>query len=112
MLAAERTIPFTKPDTKHHRNKAGWNEHVSKESDHVLHWHILYLQHGRPQSGFIFEMRKLTRSIYHKKVKHIDSNQKRIRKLELLKVYLKTEHEISGLRSQKLGGNTYNSMYY
>ena len=35
MLAAERTIPFTKPDTKQHRNKAGWNEHVSKEFDHI-----------------------------------------------------------------------------
>ena len=58
MLAAERTIPFTKPDTKQHRNKAGWNEHVSKEFDHALHWHRLYLQHGRPQSGFIFEMQK------------------------------------------------------
>ena len=43
MLAAECTIPFTKPDTKHHRNKAGWNEHVSKEFDHALHWHRLYL---------------------------------------------------------------------
>ena len=56
MLAAGRTIHFTKPDTKQHRNKAGWNEHGSKEFDHALHWHRLYLQHGRPQSGFIFEM--------------------------------------------------------
>ena len=34
-------------------------EHVSKEFDHALHWHRLYLKHGRPQSGFIFEMRKI-----------------------------------------------------
>ena len=104
MLAAERTIPFTKPDAIQHWNKAWWKEHVSKEFDHALHWHRLYLQHSRPQSGFIFEMRKLTRSIYHKKVKQKDSNQKRIKKLELLKVFLKTDYEISGLRSQKLGG--------
>ena len=71
MLAAERTIPFTKPHTKQNRNKVGWNEHVRKEFDHALHWHRLYLQNGRPQSGYIFEMRKFTRSIYHRKVKQI-----------------------------------------
>ena len=63
MHAAERTIPFTKPDTKKHRDKAGWNEHVGKEIDHAVHWHTLYLQHGRPQSGFICEMQKFTRFI-------------------------------------------------
>ena len=98
MLAAERTIHFTKPGTKQHRNKAGWNVHVTKEFDHALHWHILYHQPGRPQSGFIFEMRK---SIYHKKVKKIDSNQKRIKKTRIAKVFLE---KISGLRSQKFGG--------
>ena len=88
MLSADRTIPFTKPDTKQHRNKAGWYEHASKEFDHALHWHRLYLQHVRPQSGFIFEMRKFTRSIYHKKVKQIDSNQKRIKKTRIAKGFL------------------------
>ena len=91
MLPAERTIPFTKPHTKQHRNKAGWNEHVSKEFDHALHWHRLYLQHGRPQSGFTFEMRKFTRSIYHKKVKRIDSNQKRKKKTRIAKGFLENK---------------------
>ena len=88
MLAAERTIPFTKPDTKQHRNKAGWNEHVSKEFDHTLHWYRLYLQHDHPKSSFIFEIQKLTKSIYHKKVKQIDSNQKRIKKTRIAKGFL------------------------
>ena len=105
MFAAERTIHFTKPDTKQHRNKAGWNEHVSKEFDHALHWHRLYLQHGRPQSGFIFEMRKLTRSIYHKKVKQIDSNQKRIKKTRIAKCFIENRSrdfwsEISKIRRE------------
>ena len=104
MLAAERTIPFTKPDTKQHMSEAVWNKHVSKEFNHVLHWHRLYLTHGRPQSGFVFEMRKFTRSIYPKKLKQIDSNQKRIKETELLKVFLKLDNEIFGLRPQKLGG--------
>ena len=59
MFAAGRTIPFTKPHTKQHKNKAGWNEHVIKEFNHAIHWHRLYLQHDRPQSGYIFEMRKI-----------------------------------------------------
>ena len=43
MLPSERNIPFTKPDTKQLRNTAERNEHVSKEFDHALHWHRLYL---------------------------------------------------------------------
>ena len=77
--------------------------HYSKEFDHALHWHRLYLQHGRPQSGFIFEMRKITRSIYHKKVKQIDSNQKRIKKTRIAKGFLENRSrdfwsEISKIR--------------
>ena len=103
MLAAERTIPFTKTDTKQHRNEAAWNEHFSKEFDHALHWHRLYLQHGRLQSVFLFEMRKFTRSIYHKKVKQIDSNQKQIKKTRIAKGFLENRSrdfwsEISKIR--------------
>ena len=103
MLAAERTIPFTKPDNKQHRNKSGWNEHVSKEFDHALHWHILYLQHGRPQSGFINEKRKFTKYIYHKKVIQIDSYQKRIKKTRIAKGFIENRSrdfwsEISKIR--------------
>ena len=65
MLAAERTKPFAKHHNKQHQNKAGWNEHVGKEYNHALHWHKLYLQHGRPQSGFsaISEMLNFIMSI-------------------------------------------------
>ena len=101
MLAVECTIPFTKPDTKQHRNKTWWNEQVSKEFDHALHWHNLYLQH--PQSGFIFEIRKFTRSMYHKKVKQVDSNQKLIKKPRIAKDFLQNKSrdfwsEISKIR--------------
>ena len=88
MLAAELTIPFTKPHTKQNRNTAGWNQHVRKEFDHALHWHRLYLQNGRPQSSYIFEMRKFTRSIYHRKVKQINSNHKRIKKTRIAHAFL------------------------
>ena len=103
MFAAERTMPFTKLHTKQHRNKTGWNEHVNKELNHALHWHILYLQHGRLQSGYIFEMRKFTRSIYHSKVKQINSNHKRIKKTRIANSFLENRSreywsEISKMR--------------
>ena len=79
---------FTKPYTMQHRNNAGWNEHVSKEFNHSLHLHILDRQHGLPQSGFIFEMRTFSRSIYHKKVKQIDSNQKLLKKTRIAEGFL------------------------
>ena len=40
MLAAERTIPFTKPHTKQNRDKAGWNEHVRKSL--IMHYIGIY----------------------------------------------------------------------
>ena len=88
IFAAERAIPFTKSHTKQHSNKAGWNEHVSKEFDRAQHWHRLYLQHGRPQSGYIFEMRNFTRSIYDRKVKQINSNPKRIKRTRIANAFL------------------------
>ena len=49
---------------------------------------IDYLQHGRPQSGYVFEMRKFTRYIYHRKVKEINSNHKRIKKSRIAHAFL------------------------
>ena len=70
MFTAERTIPFTK-------------------FNHALHWHSLYLIHGRPQSGYIFEMNKFNRSIYHRTVKQLNSNHERIKKTRISRKQVK-----------------------
>ena len=68
LLAGLRVIPFTKPCKENHKmGRPGWNEYVASDFDHALHWHSIYLNHGSPKSGFIFEMRKLTLAFYHKK---------------------------------------------
>ena len=87
MIAAEG-IHFNNPHSKQHRNKAGWNEHVSKDLHHTLHWQILYLQHGHPQPGIISEMRSFTIPIYHKKVKQNNLIQKRIKKTRIAQAIL------------------------
>ena len=51
-----------------------------------MHYIGIYysFERGRPQYGYIFEMRKFTRSIYHRKVKQINSNHKRMKKTRIV----------------------------
>ena len=81
LIAGQRVIPFIKPSKGNHKKgRPGWNEYVALEFDLALHWHRIYLDHGCLSFGFIFEMRKLTRSIYHKKVKFINKRKQKLKK--------------------------------
>ena len=60
LTAGQRVIPFTKPSKGSHKKGCpGWNECVALDFDQALHWHLIYLDHGCPSFGFIFEMRNL-----------------------------------------------------
>ena len=77
LIARQRVLTFTKPSKGNHKkDPPGYNEYVALEFDHALRWHHIYLDHGCPSFGFIFGMRKFTRSIYHKKVKFINREHK------------------------------------
>ena len=74
-------IPFTQPDSNNPQTQPGWNEFVASDFDHAMHWRRIYVQYGCPQSGFIYQVRKLTQSMYHKQVKFINKQkQKKIRR--------------------------------
>ena len=75
---------------KENRKKGcfGWNEYVVLEFDYALHWHHIYLDHGCPSYGFIFEMRTFTRSIYHKKVKFINNSEQKLKKQAIATAFI------------------------
>ena len=80
-IAGQRVIPFTKPSKGNHKKGcSGWNEYVALQFDHALHWHRIYLDHGCSSLGFIFEMRKFTRSIFHKKAKFTNKREYKLKK--------------------------------
>ena len=65
--AAKCSIQFT--TNKRHNNKSprsGWKEHVAMYRAEAMNWHALWLSCGCPSEGYVFNMRKTTRSTYHK----------------------------------------------
>ena len=44
-----------------------------------MNWHALWLSCGCPSEGYVFNMRKATRSTYHKHIKYIERNEDMIR---------------------------------
>ena len=103
IVAAERVIPFTKPHVKRKNGKAGWNDHVSADFHNALHWHSIYLNAGSPQSGFIFEMRKQARSVYHKQINFISKQGKKLQKEKIATAFIENKSrdfwsEISKIR--------------
>ena len=80
---------------------------VALDFDHASHWHRIYLDHGCPSFGFIFEMRKFTRSIYHKKVKFINKREQKLRKQAIATAFINNNSrdfwsEISKIRKKTI----------
>ena len=76
---------------------------LALEFDNTSHWHRIYLDHGCPSFGFIFEMRKCTRSIYHKKVKFINNREQKLKKQAIASVFINKTffwYEISKIRKK------------
>ena len=79
--ATKCSIQFS--TTKWYNNKSprsGWKEHVAMYRVEAMNWHALWLSCGCPNEGYVFIMRKATRSTYHKQVKYIERNEDMIRK--------------------------------
>ena len=78
--SSKQTIPQSGNKTKGVKcPMPGFSEHVKQYRDTALGWHRLWKQYGRPRQGHIAEMRKLSRSRYHYKVKAVKQQQCAIR---------------------------------
>ena len=70
--------------SKVHKSVPGWNEYVHSYFQTALFWHILWKENGEPKAGVIAEIRKQTRSLYHKAYKMVVryENEIRLQKVE------------------------------
>ena len=71
-----------------------------------MHWHRIFIDHGCPSFGFILEMHKFTRSIYHKKVKFINKREQKLKKQAIATAFINNNScdfwsEISKIRNNK-----------
>ena len=64
--AAQETVPFTQPYSN--RAHPGWNDFVKSFQSEALDWHSIWISSGRPQSGFVCDMRRSSRKAIHKQV--------------------------------------------
>ena len=45
----------------------------------ALDWHSIWIRSGRPQSGFVYDMRRSTRKAYHKQVDFVLKRENKIK---------------------------------
>ena len=77
-MATDLTIPkFSK-----YKNelKPGWTKYVKFFKDKSIFWNNLWIEAGRPVNGYIFDIRRLTRTKYHNAIKYINKNKDKILK--------------------------------
>ena len=58
----------------------GWNKKVREARDKAILWHNIWKENDRPKNGIIFEIRKNTRSDYHKAIKELSRENNMINK--------------------------------
>ena len=71
---------FTKP-YKGSQKKIipGWNDLVLPFKTDALEWHHIWQYCGCPPSGYVFDMRKLSRHNYHQQIKLAHRNEAKIK---------------------------------
>ena len=73
--SAKSSIPHCKPKAQ---RKPLWNRSVEKEKNTALFWHRLWLDNGRPREGVVAEVRRKTRSLYHRAVRKLMKNDEQL----------------------------------
>ena len=69
----------------------GWNKLVRPYKDSAILWHKIWKDSGSPSSGIIFDIRKNTRSKYHREIKDVKSKQDKLKKDKISDSMLKNE---------------------
>ena len=75
--SASDLIPTT--SSRSHRSKQGWNDNNNYLRDDALSWHYFWKINSRPGTGYIAEMRRLSRARYHSTVRHLKRAETRMR---------------------------------
>ena len=74
--SASDSIPTT--PSRSHRSKPGWNDNIKYLHDDALSWYYFWKINSRPGTGYIAEMRRLSRARYHRAVCHLKRDETRM----------------------------------
>jgi len=53
----------------------GWNSYIKPLRDKSLFWHHIWVDCGRPRSGYVTDIMRSTKAACHRAVRHIKRNQ-------------------------------------
>jgi len=70
--AGNTCIPMSKPYIK---RVPGWSDNVSDEKETSLFWHWIWLESGKPNSGYVYNIMKRTRHLYHYAIRRIKKDE-------------------------------------
>ena len=74
-IAADRTIPKVKKKCR----KAGWGEHVTPYQQEAVFWNRLWVENGKPRTGWVYEIRNRTRREYKRVSRWVARNQEKLK---------------------------------
>ena len=80
MAASAECVPTVRPRAS---EVSGWNDQVKPERDRSLFWHWIWLESGKPNTGFVYQIMKRTRHQYHYAVRCCKKNHLNIQKQKL-----------------------------
>ena len=75
-IKADVDIPRSKKSTRNVR--PGWDRYVADSHAEALWWHNRWVAEGRPTHGDSAELRRISRAAYHRQVKSINRDKKKI----------------------------------
>ena len=61
------------------RHKPMWKQLVEPEKDKALFWHSIWCSAGRPTTGVLADIRRHTRSLYHKAIRDLSKQEHNLR---------------------------------
>ena len=75
--SASDSIPTT--SSRSYRSKSGWNYNIKYLRHDALSCHYFWKINSRPGTGYIAEMRRLSRARYHRAVRHLKRAETRMK---------------------------------
>jgi len=97
-LSASKCIPHSKSKKS---RIPGWTEFVGPYREKAMFWHKLWKENSCPRSGYISNIRRLTRAQYHNVLKKVQRNENDLRFPEWLIVFTNPAREIFGPRLKR-----------
>ena len=68
---------------KQRESKPGWTELVKPVKETAMYWRWLWVDAGKPNKGYLYEIMKQTRHRYHYAIRNIEKNRMDIKRQKL-----------------------------